>query len=65
MKELHKNWKELCNDCVRIILVAGTIGIALKFTTFFNNWVYFPTFPNILDAMFLILSVIYLFWRKR
>jgi hypothetical protein len=45
------------------MLVSGTIGIALKFTTFFDKWVYFPLFPNIVDAAFLIVSVIYLFWK--
>jgi len=44
-------------------MVFGTIGIALKFTTYFNKWVYFPSFPNVLDASFLIFSVVYLVWR--
>jgi hypothetical protein len=48
-----------------IMLVAGTIGIALKFTTFFDRWVYFPSFPNIFDAAFLILSVGYLTWLAK
>ena len=60
MKALHRNWNELLNDCMIIMLVAGTVGIALKFTTFFDRWVYFPSFPNICDAAFLILSVVYL-----
>jgi cytochrome c oxidase assembly factor CtaG len=65
MKALHRNWNELLNDCMIIILVAGTIGIALKFTTFFDRWVYFPSFPNICDAAFLILSVGYLTWKAK
>ncbi|MFA5365199.1 MAG: hypothetical protein WC325_08480 [Candidatus Bathyarchaeia archaeon] len=65
MKTLHTNWSALANDCMLIILLCGTVGIALKFTTFFNHWVYFPSFPNILDATFLIFSVIYLTWKAR
>jgi hypothetical protein len=63
MKAMHRNWKELLNDCVLLILVSGTIGIALKFTTFFDKWVYFPSFPNVLDTSFLIFSVVYLVWK--
>lgn len=63
MKPMHRSWKELLNDCILLALVFGTIGIALKFTTYFNKWVYFPSFPNILNATFLIFSVIYLVWR--
>jgi hypothetical protein len=63
MKPIHRNWMELANDCIIILFTAGTIGIALKFTTFLDQWVYFPSFPNILDAAFLITSVIYLTTR--
>ena len=63
MRTLHKGWKELVNDCILLIMVFGTIGIAVRFTTFFNQWVYFPSFPNLLDATFLIFSVTYLTWR--
>ena len=65
MKTLHRTWSELFNDCMIIMLVAGTIGIALKFTTFFDKWVYFPSFPNICDAAFLILSATYLTWTAK
>ncbi len=63
MKSLNRSWKELANDCLLLVLVFGTIGIALKFTTFFDKWVYFPSFPNFLDATFLILSVVYLAYK--
>lgn len=63
MKTMYRNWKELLNDCILIVLASGTIGIALKFTTFFDKWVYFPSFPNIIDATFLIFTVIYLVWK--
>jgi hypothetical protein len=63
MKAMNRSGKELLNDCVLLILVFGTIGIALKFTTFFDKWVYFPAFPNALDATFLIFSVLYLVWK--
>jgi cytochrome c oxidase assembly factor CtaG len=65
MKAMHRNWKELLNDCLLIVCVFGTIGIALKFTVFFDKWVYFPLFPNIVDATFLISSGIYLAWKAR
>jgi len=60
---MHRTWKELFNDCVLVVLVFGTIGIAIRFMTFFGKWVYFPTFPNALDAAFLIFSVLYLVWK--
>jgi intracellular septation protein A len=63
IKLREKNWKELANDCLLLVLVSGSIGIALKFTTFFDKWVYFPSFPNLLDATFLIFSVIYLAYK--
>ena len=63
MAIIPKTWSELANNCILLMLVCGTIGIALKFTTFFDKWVYFPLFPNIVDAAFLIVSVIFLFWK--
>jgi hypothetical protein len=41
----------------------GTIGIALKFVYYLNAWVYFPTFPNVLDAAFLITAVLFISYR--
>jgi hypothetical protein len=63
MRIAHKSWKELLNDCLLIVCVFGTIGIALKFAVFFDKWVYFPWFPNIVDAAFLIFSGTYLAWK--
>jgi hypothetical protein len=63
MKAREKTRKELANDCVLLALVFGTVGISLKFATFFDKWVYFPSFPNVLDATFLIFSVVYLAWK--
>jgi hypothetical protein len=65
MKAIHNRWNDLLNDLIQITLVCGTIGIALKFITFFDQWVYFPTFPNFLDSTFLILAITYLAWRAR
>jgi hypothetical protein len=50
----------LLNNLLITAFLAGTIGLALKFITYFDHWVYFPSFPNALDSTFLILSVIYL-----
>jgi hypothetical protein len=44
--------------------LGGVIGIALKFTMLFDQWLYFPFFPNIFDSIFLIVSVIYLAYRS-
>jgi hypothetical protein len=60
MNVIHESWKELLNDCIHVILISGTVGIALKLTTFLDKWVYFPWFPNVFDAGFLIFSVTYL-----
>jgi hypothetical protein len=65
MKAIHNRWNDLVNDCVQIALVCGTIGIALKFITFFDQWVYFPTFPNFIDSTFIIISITYLAWKAR
>lgn len=45
------------------ICVSGVIGIALKFMTLLGHWLYFPIFPNILDALFLVISVLYLAYQ--
>ena len=65
MKAIHNNYAQLFHDCMLIVFVCGTIGIAIKFVTFFNQWVYFPSFPNFIDASFLISAVIYLAWKSR
>jgi hypothetical protein len=63
MKLIYNSWNRLLHDCVLVMFVCGTIGIALKFATFFNHWVFFPSFPNSLDSTFLVSAVIYLAWR--
>jgi hypothetical protein len=65
LKPIHNSKWELINDCALIVFVCGTVGIALKFVTYFNQWVYFPTIPNALDSTFLILAVGYFVWRAR
>jgi hypothetical protein len=40
-----------------VICLFGSFGIALKFTVFFDHWVFFPTFPNVLDSAFLMYSI--------
>ena len=61
MKVAGKTWKELLSDGLLVFFFFGTIGIALKFVTFFNHWVYFPSFPDALDSAFLILGSTYFF----
>ncbi|MCW3983293.1 MAG: hypothetical protein NWE96_04780 [Candidatus Bathyarchaeota archaeon] len=53
------NPKTLLGNLLLTAFIFGTIGIALKFTTYFNHWIYFSAFPNALDSTFLILSVTY------
>lgn len=60
MKIVNGTFREFLNNCFIIVLVSGTIGIALKFLAYFNHWVYFPYFPNIIDSMFLVISAVYL-----
>jgi len=62
---MYKNWKALFSDLLSVLFISGTIGIALKFTTYFDKWVYFPSFPNIFDSTFLIATVIYLTWKMK
>ena len=64
---LKKKWtgRELARACLSIVCVTGTIGIALKFITLFERWVYFPTFPNICDSIFLIFAVLWLAISQR
>jgi hypothetical protein len=62
---MYKKWKDLFSDLLVVLFVSGTVGIALKFTTYFNKWIYFPSFPNILDSTFLILAVVYLTWKMK
>jgi len=63
MMIIHKSLRELLEDCLIISCVSGTVGIALKFTTFFNIWVQFPGWPNVCDVAFLIFSSLFLGWR--
>jgi hypothetical protein len=65
MKAIHNRWSDLANDLVQILFICGTIGIALKFISFFDQWVYFPTFPNFLDSTFLIVATVYFAWKAR
>jgi hypothetical protein len=65
LRELHKDWKSLAADLVIIVCITGTVGIALKFVSYFNNWVWFPTFPNIFDSAYLIFSICIVFFLSR
>ena len=54
MKELTK--RQFAYKVILVILGAGLIGFALKFTTYFNKWYWFPTWPNIGDAAFIFIA---------
>jgi hypothetical protein len=62
---LEASWTDVFKQIPTIVCVTGPIGIALKFTTLFDRGVYFPLWPNIFDAVFLIASVLYLGLRRR
>jgi len=48
---------------ILISLGAGTLAIAFKFPTFWDQWVFFPAVPNILDTAFLAVVGGYLLGR--
>jgi hypothetical protein len=62
---MYDSWRKLLGDCIIIMFVSGTIGIALKFITLFDQVVYFPSFPNIFDSLFLISAVLFLAWKVK
>ena len=47
-----------------VACLGGVVGIAIKFVMLFDQWLYFPFFPNIFDSIFLIVAVIYLSYRS-
>ena len=47
-------WKRLVWNLVIVALSLGAISVAAKFASFWNQWVYFPWWPNIADSMLLI-----------
>ncbi len=59
MKAMYQRWSNVISDSLLLMFVTGTVSIALKFATFINRWVYFPSFPNALDSTFLIVAVVY------
>ncbi len=63
MKVVYDSWRKLFNDCIIVMFVSGTIGIALKFITLFDKYVFFPSFPNIFDSNFLMSAVVCLEWK--
>jgi uncharacterized membrane protein SirB2 len=48
--------RELALKAIIVVLGVGTISFALKFSTFFNNWYWLPSVPNLFDTIFLIVS---------
>ena len=50
--------KDLLEDLALIVAVCGTCSIALKWTSYFDHWVFYPMFPNTLDAAFLVFAIV-------
>ena len=68
MKFRLKNLKpvssqQLLRSMTVILFAGGMLGIAFKFTTLFDQWIYFPKYPNFIDTIFLMVGTIYLSWR--
>jgi hypothetical protein len=43
-----------------IVFGGGLVGLALKFTTFFDEWYWLPWWPNVGDAAFIAVAGIVL-----
>ncbi len=62
----YVSWRHLLKDLLIVLLVSGTVGIALKFVAFqillntYGKPAYatFPYFPNLLDSAFLIVAAL-------
>jgi hypothetical protein len=54
---------EVLDLCLISLSCAGIIGIALKFTAFWDHWVFFPWWPNLFDSVFLSAGALYLSFR--
>lgn len=62
----YDSWRHLLKDLLIVLLVSGTVGIALKFVAFqmllniYGTPAYavFPYFPNLLDSAFLIITAL-------
>lgn len=54
------SWKKVIELCSISLVASGICGIALKLSRFFDCWVYFPRWPNIVDVAFLIGGSMYL-----
>jgi hypothetical protein len=62
---IPRTGKQLFIRCVDIMCLFGIAGYALKLPTFFNNWVYFPLWPNLGDSLFLLACVVWFVLRLR
>ncbi|HYB07593.1 MAG TPA: hypothetical protein VEB87_05515 [Nitrososphaerales archaeon] len=49
-------------DPIRFFLGFLAVGLALGFLRYFDQWVYFPLFPNILDSATMAFIGIFLLW---
>jgi len=70
MQEASHTWiprtgRQLFMRCVDIMCLFGIAGYALKLPTFFNNWVYYPLWPNLGDSLFLLVCVAWFVVRLR
>ncbi len=55
-------------DPIRFFFGVSAIAWAVGFARYFDHWVYFPVFPNILDSLglaFIGVFLLYETWRDR
>jgi hypothetical protein len=48
----------------RFFLGAVSVAWAVGFARYFDRWVYFPAFPNVLDSLGMALVGGFLFWES-
>ena len=48
---------------IEILLGVGILSVGFKFASYWDHWVYFPTIPNVLDSVVLVLAGAFLLSR--
>lgn len=55
--------RRLVTTLAEILLGAGILSIGLKFASYWDHWVFFPTVPNLLDSVVLAIAAAWLLSR--
>lgn len=43
-------------DCVVVFFGVGAVAIGLRFPSYFDHWVYFPSWPNLGDSLIMVVA---------